>query len=359
MPDATPAVLQDVYAYLDALVQEGASPDTARARLQPLRARHPGADIDVVWEEQAFDGSMHFDALIRPGTAQTISLSVCPDRDLPWPLRGLQRWKDSDLLRVNGVVLSVADAIAQLDALWERAPLMQRLIDRCLVDERLSREPLEVSDDEIQHAFDTLRRSRGLLTPAAFEAWMKDSGVSWATLEGMATQLARTARLRERTVGHRVDAVLADDLAGFDLVALATVQTRAAEAAQALREAAVAGGRGLLHAAQEMFARHPDVQVALRRVRRHQLDNAVARALAAYEADAGAALPPVVAVADGEVHLLAEVLQVEPARADDPEVRRAAAARLYEEWLREQRRAARIEWFWGRTDGAPGADVVG
>ena len=35
MPDATPAVLNDVYAYLDRLAQERASPETARERLLP------------------------------------------------------------------------------------------------------------------------------------------------------------------------------------------------------------------------------------------------------------------------------------------------------------------------------------
>ena len=78
-------------------------------------------------------------------------------------------------------------------------------LDRCLIDEALAREPLDVTDDEVQHALDAMRRGRGLLSVAAFEQWMQDSGTTWQALETMATQLARTARFRERTVGHRVE----------------------------------------------------------------------------------------------------------------------------------------------------------
>lgn len=352
MPDSTPAVLDDVYAFLDGLVQERASPDSALARLAGLRARHPGADIDVVWEQQAFDGSTHFDALIRPDAGKTISVSVCRDHALPWPLRGLQRWKDSDLVRVNGVVLSVADAIAQLDVLWERVPLMQRLIDRCLVDEALVREPVDVTDDEIQQALDAMRRGRGLLSVADLEAWMKDSGATWQMLEAMATQLARTAKLRERTVGDRVDEVLAHELSTFDMIAVATAQARSEQTAAAVRDAALRGGRSLLEASQHVFAQRPDgeMETSLRRVRRHRLDAALDRAIAAAggAGDTGQLVGPV-PVGDG--FMLAQVLAVEPAVPGDPELRRLVAARLFDDWLREQRRSARIEWFWGSVDG--------
>ena len=355
MLDSTPAMLHDVYAYLDGLVQDRASPDTAQARLPQLRSRHPGADIDLVWEEQAFDGSMHFDALIRPDATRTISVSVCPNHALPWPLRGLQRWKDSDLVRVNGVVLSVADAIAQLDLLWERVPLMQKLIDRCLVDEALARDPVDVTDEEVQHALDAMRRGRGLLRTADLETWMKDSGVSWHTLETMATQLAQTAKLRERMVGDRVDEVLADDLASFDLIVLATVQTRTEQAAEAVLDSARCGGRGLLHAAQEVFAqgRDGELQTSLRRVRRHQLDAAAERAIAACDRRGADSFVGPVAVSDG--FMLAEVLAVEKAVATDPGLRRLVTTRLYDEWLSEKRRSARIEWFWGSVDGTRSA----
>jgi putative peptide maturation system protein len=196
-------------------------------------------------------------------------------------LRGLQRWRDSDLVRVNGHVLSVADAVAQLDLLWQRVPLMQQLIDHCLVQEALARDPVDVTDDEVQEAFDGMRRGRGLFDVADFEAWMKDTGVSWDTLEAMATQLARVARLRERTVGDRVDELLAQDLRAFDVIVLATVHTRSEQQALAVRDMASSGGHAFLQAAQNVYARSSEVplQTTLRRMRRHQLDAVVERAI--------------------------------------------------------------------------------
>jgi hypothetical protein len=47
-----------------------------------------------------------------------VSLSFCPDEELPWPLRGVGRWSDKDLVRVNNTLLRVEDAIAFLDFIW-------------------------------------------------------------------------------------------------------------------------------------------------------------------------------------------------------------------------------------------------
>jgi hypothetical protein len=47
--------------------------------------------------------------------------------------------------------------------------------------------------------------------------------------------------------------------------------------------------------------------------------------------------------------VLIDVLTTEPA-ALTPDVRAAVKSRIFDDWLREQRRAARIEWFWGLAD---------
>jgi putative peptide maturation system protein len=265
----------------------------------------------------------------------------------------LQRWKDSDLVRVNGVVLSVADAVTQLDMLWEREPLMQRLIDRCLIDEALERDPVEVSDAEIQRAFDAMRRGRRLLSTADLDAWMKDTGTSWQVLESMAMQLARVAKLRERTVGHRVDDALKGDLSRFDWVSLATVSAHRSEAIDAVREEARRGGLGLLHAAQCVFVQggNERYETQLGRLRRHQLDDALQHAISEVTSgcngnDENRVLGP---LDTGERFMLAEVLALEAARPDDPELRRLVATQLFDDWLCDRRRHAKIEWFWGRA----------
>jgi len=356
MSDAVHGVLNDVFAYLDGLVHDQARPETACARLPLLRARHPGSEIEVVWEEQAFDGSMHYDALIRPHGGNTVSLSVCPDLALPWPLRGLQRWKDSDLVSVNGTVLSVANAVAQIDVLWEKVALMQRLIDSCLIDEALGRNAVDVSDEEMQEALDSMRRARGLFTVADVEAWMRDSGTTWQALETLAINIARTAKLRDRTVGHRVDDYFAQHRSAFDLIALGSVQTTSQKIAAGLAETVRDGEQNLLLAAQHAFLRNPEerIQASLRRVRRYQLGETLERAIAAAHAAreesgniASCLVVGPITTEDGIT--LVEVLSVEPALLGDG-VRRVVAAKLFDDWLSEQRRTAKIEWFWGDVE---------
>jgi hypothetical protein len=123
-------IFTDVLACLENITAEGLPPDRALDRVQSLRKKHTDVTVDLVWDDEAFDGSFHYDALVRtPSAGRTMSLSLCRDGDLPWVLRGLQRWRDSELLRVNEVTLSIEQAITELDLLWNNPGLMQRLID--------------------------------------------------------------------------------------------------------------------------------------------------------------------------------------------------------------------------------------
>ena len=68
-----------VLDWLVALAAEDIRPPEALARVHRLADEHPEARIDLVWEEQAYDRSVHYDALVRvPGG--TVSLSWCPAR---------------------------------------------------------------------------------------------------------------------------------------------------------------------------------------------------------------------------------------------------------------------------------------
>ena len=73
-------------------------PRDAKARLHLLRDRYPEVAVDLLWEEESYDGSLHYDLLLNFVEEGTVSLSVCPDRALPWPLRGFHHHKESALL---------------------------------------------------------------------------------------------------------------------------------------------------------------------------------------------------------------------------------------------------------------------
>src|SRR5688572_20120200 len=101
--------------YLLTLVRDGTRPTEAKTRLHALRDHHPAIELDLVWQEEVYDGSLHYDALLRMAGEGTVSLSVCPERALPWPMRGVHRWSDAELAMVNDTVLLVDQAVACLD----------------------------------------------------------------------------------------------------------------------------------------------------------------------------------------------------------------------------------------------------
>jgi putative peptide maturation system protein len=125
--------LVDALDYLMTLSRESARPEEARAGLRLLQKQHPDTGMELLWEEEAYDQSLHYDALLHLDGEGTVSLSFCPDRALPWPLRGVLRWREVELARVNNTVLRVDHAIACLDFIWEEAPIINRLVNTCLV----------------------------------------------------------------------------------------------------------------------------------------------------------------------------------------------------------------------------------
>src|SRR5688572_29613622 len=87
--------------WLMSLSRDGIRPEEALRRLRFVQQQHAETPMELLWEEEAFDGFVHYDTLLRLPEGGTVSLSFCPARALPWPLRGLHRWSDADLVRVN------------------------------------------------------------------------------------------------------------------------------------------------------------------------------------------------------------------------------------------------------------------
>ncbi|MGI5240494.1 TIGR04500 family putative peptide maturation system protein [Dactylosporangium sp. CA-139066] len=286
-----------------------------RARVDALRARHPEAGLRLLWQREEYDGSLHYDLLVRqPATdAGVVSLSWCPDDTLPWPLRGVQRGGEMLLVRVNGFELDVADAIGFLDLLWQDAALRDRLVDTCLVRLALDADGTELDDAALQEAADAFRRARGLLTLEDTRAWMARERLSDQQFEDLVAHQAGVARLRERVTAGRVDAELAADPGRYEQLRL--VRVEAADEAAAAR---LAAAPDLLAAAAADFTAGVGPAPVLMTVTRADLE-------------------PVLA---GDFVVTA-VLGVQPA------TREAVSRRLFADWLAEQRAAARIEWNWG------------
>jgi putative peptide maturation system protein len=337
----------DTLEWLMSLSREGIRPEEAQSRLQSLRQQHPETPLELLWEEEAFDGSVHYDTLLRLPEGGTVSLSFCPDRALPWPLRGVHRWSEADLVRVNRRVLKVDQAIACLDFLWDEARLVERLINACLIQEALEQEPIELSDAELQQAMDAFRRVRRLYTAAETHDWMERHGSTHEKLEGLVANQALVVRLRERVTAGQVEATFEARRTEFDTARIARLDFPDEASAQQVAEEIRRGEVAFYAVAERRFLEEAGRPAAPRHffavIQRGQTPPAFAEAL--FAAAPGEVVGP---VRTEEGYAVVRLLSLTPAGLDEP-TRRAIQELLFAEWLAERRRAATIEWCWGNV----------
>jgi putative peptide maturation system protein len=221
--NAVHEALVETVEYLMTLADDGSRPRDARARLRLLQEQYPEVRMDLLWEEEPFDASVHYDVLLSLSTVRTVSVGLSPDRALPWPLRGVHRWSEQNLVRVNHTALEVGQAIACLDFIWDEAPIIDRLVDLCLIQEALERDPITLSDAELQEAMDGFRRAKRLYTAAATYHWLESHGMTQQKLEEYVGDQAIVAKLRRRVAAGRVDTYFAAHHADFDTARIARI----------------------------------------------------------------------------------------------------------------------------------------
>ena len=204
---------------------------------------------------------------------------------------------------------------------------------------------VEVSAAEVHAAFDDMRRRRGLLSAADLKAWILDSGSNMQTLEGLATNRARVAKLRDLVAGERVDSFFEAHRGKFETIAVALLTTPSKRIAVDIASAIAAAPCDFFQAAQSAFVKDRSRRTQLSFVSDPRQSIAAELGVDLANAFPGQMIGPL-ETTDGWA--LIHVLSMEEAELT-PAVRAAVKNRIFSEWLREQRRAARIEWFWGET----------
>ena len=335
--------LAEVLDYLKQVGESQIQPAEAAARLRLLQRRHADTRMELLWQEERYDGSIHYDVLLRTDDQGTTSLSYCPDRAQPWPLRGVQRWSDQDVLRVNATRLQVSQAVACLDFIWDHAPIIDRLVNVCLIQEELEREPIELSTAELQRAMDGFRRAHRLYTAGETRSWLERRGISHAELEELVGDEAVVAKLRQSVTEGRVEAYFEAHQSDFETAHIArlalSTEAEAAEASHLIRSARL----DFYALAEQRFvaSSHDDqVRMTFDVVQRRGMSDALADAI--LNAAPGDVVGPVV---DGDAHVLALILSRGPAQLD-ARTRAAVERVLFDQWLAERRSRADIEWFW-------------
>lgn len=348
MNEALRAAVSDAVEFLVALQREGTRPREARTQLQALRQRHAALQIDMLAEEVAYDQTVHYDALLRSAGEGTASVSYCPERAVPWPLRGVHRWSERELVRVNQNVLQVDTAIACLDFIWEEGRTIERLVNVCLIQEELERSPLELTDAELQAAMDRFRASKGLFKVEDTQRWLEQHGMTQEKLERYVAEKAIVPKLRDRLVAGQVDAYFAEHRADFDTLHIARLELADEAQARQLASQLRAGELSFAAAAERVFLDsaqqgQPAQTAVFATIERRSAEPALREAL--FTAERGQWLGPIPVDAR---HCLVRVLQFAPAELDGRTIA-AIKETLFDAWLTRQRRAARIEWCWGES----------
>ncbi len=346
---ANDALLLQSLALLRRLAEQNLEPEAAKRELAELRARNPEVKLDLLWEREPYAGTLHYDLLISHDGRNAVWLGWCPDRGIPWVLRGVHRHSEADLVRVNGETLRVGMAMQLIDYIWADQRMTDGLVDSCLIRQSLvTRAIAPPSDAELQREVDEFRRRHGLLTREETLAWLERRGMSYEQLEFYVADAARVRGLRSAVVGGEVRAHFEAHREELRRVTLLLVTTRDGEVAQAIASEGRESRQDFVHAAVRhqtaRMARAPRDRETMELVVRyaHQLPAPLAEAV--LGAAPGTLVGP---VAHRDQHLVAHVVEHGDAVLDDA-LAEAIAERLFAGWLETERSKANIEWLWGR-----------
>ena len=63
--------------------------------------------------------------------------------------------------------------MACLDFIWDEAPIIERLVNMCLIQEELEREPIDLTDAELQEAMNKFRSAKKLFKAEDTLRWLE------------------------------------------------------------------------------------------------------------------------------------------------------------------------------------------
>jgi putative peptide maturation system protein len=334
--------LGDVLEYLWALSRDKVLPEDALRRLRGLREVYAECGVDLLWEEEPYSKTIHYDVLLHVEGEGSISLGVCPQGETPWPLRGVQRRRERDLVRVNRETVDVMSAMAVIDIMRDKAQVMAQLVRQCLIQGAVRDRALEVSDGEVEPVVDRFRRRRGLYGIEQTHEWLAQRGMTPEDLYTLLAGEAAKIKLREEIAEGRIEEYFASHEREFDTARLARLRVRSEEEAGRLYDKLSAGELDFFEAAQRQFLGdvRPSTSELLVVVRREEMPHAYSDAI--FRAGAGELLGP---FQNGDEYEIVRVLQISRAKIDE-DTREAVKDRLFEEWLERERQKATVEWFW-------------
>jgi len=334
------AALAAIAPYLRSVTARQVSEDEAKAELTAIALEWEDLRARIVSSTEDYDESRHFDVLLTDG-AGTYTISFAAADGLPWPLRGVNRWSEEDLVRVNGTTLTVQQAVSCLDFIWERDDLMNHLVNVCLVEEELAaRRPFSVRGQDLQDRLDEFRRAHGLFSAGDTHKWLAGQGISHRQLERRLEDKQRVELLAEHVIGDLVPDYVKAHQAELGSLPVILATARSPEDLEELHGLTCDPAAWLNWAIAVGGSRRE-----VRCCRISAFDSPPAMSFLASDD------VPVGTVSDVYPHRLGHALACKIGPTELPEASRELTRRvrdrLFAEWLAERRRVADVEWYWG------------
>ncbi|HEX8073073.1 MAG TPA: peptidylprolyl isomerase [Pyrinomonadaceae bacterium] len=242
-------------------------------------------------------------------------------------------------LEVNGEQIDLA-AVLRPAKVAGRLQFIQDALDAALVRQAAARRDIEPTDEELQAAADEFRTARELYDAAATEAWLAGHFLSYEDWEAWLEQDVRTRKLREALTADKVEQHFAVNRLSFDTATISELLAGDEDVARELRLQITDDGADF-HALARQHSRAAATRPAggyVGAVRRADL--AADAEAAVFGAKAGALVGP---FKDERGWVLFKVEAVQRGALDDA-TREQIKTQLFQEWLAEQRRKARVTY---------------
>lgn len=240
-------------------------------------------------------------------------------------------------LEVNGEAVSLQEVLRS--AKWRgQLTFIQDAANTTLIRQAAERRGIEVSDDELQRAADDFRAAHGLHDVQATEGWLAAKHLSFEDWELLLEDEIIIRKLREMLTGGKVEQHFAENRLSFDVATISHILVSDEDVAKELR-AQIAEEEADFYALARRYSVDATTKPAggyAGAVRRVEMEAAVEAAV--FGAGRGKVVGP---IKTDEGWRLIKIEALHPATLDNT-TREAIKSRLFDEWLKEQRRKAQI-----------------
>lgn len=249
----------------------------------------------------------------------------------------------SDLQFITALTLedqpvSLKEALHAWKISGELGRLLDQVVQNRLIAAAAQREGIQVSDEELQGAADTFRQARGLHKAAQTQAWLIEQRLGVEDLQTLVERPLLRRKVAERVVGGQVERYFAENRTQFDRARLAQVVVEREGVAVELLTQLVEDGADFAALARKHSQDRATGQAggSLGVVARKNLTPAVEAAV--FGGRAGDVVGP---FKTSRGFSLVKIEEILPAQLDE-KTTETIRDHLFEEWLRQRIRQARV-----------------